>query len=286
MNVPNGNWYIGRLSPKGAGPKCCGSPGKSSARDECRNFVKRVSFPDPRGRVAVAIFTSHNLFGGQVSWTTWFCPNNVCLRGKPRHSIIELPLVPNFLPILIGTFLSEGEIEFLSKNQLILQEAVTSVTPGLLAPILDLRINVNTFREQVKTDKQEPRFTTQNGRLVQNRGVLSSEHVKRIRSSKEDCMRLISENIVEDGNGWGKQILVGTHETDGKLPKQYWIQICCFRACSCDDFFNRHMRNWAYVPCKHLYWVFRSQYNLSVRADVEISQPVLSLKRVRNILSI
>lgn len=83
--VPLGAWYIGRISTRGVGPKCCASLGRNDTREECWNYIKKVSFPNPMGRVGIAIFTAHRLFGGIQSRVTWFCPNNICWRGKARY---------------------------------------------------------------------------------------------------------------------------------------------------------------------------------------------------------
>lgn len=53
VQVQNGTWYVGRMSPKSVGLKSCGSFGRRKQRDECQNFVKRVSLPNPLGPMGI-----------------------------------------------------------------------------------------------------------------------------------------------------------------------------------------------------------------------------------------
>lgn len=205
-----------------------------------------------------------------------------------------LPFQPASLPVMIGTHLRDEEVDFLVQNGIILEgfggpnnanEAFVPGTPFPGASVIDLRINVNTFQEKVVLDAELFRFSTRNGRRVRSRACLSAEHLKRIKSSEEETKRVITEKSVDGGNGWGKQVLIGCHELDGRIPRRYWVQICCFPSCSCDDFFKGHTHNVAYVPCKHIYWVFRIRCSWRIRLETHLSHPVLTVGEVRQLLS-
>lgn len=91
-----------QILPRGVGPKRCQwiFRKKGSMRGVWKRY-KEVLFPNPRG--PVGIFTAHTVFGPQVSQTTWFYPNNICFRGKARHSIVSLLFVPDALHVIEET---------------------------------------------------------------------------------------------------------------------------------------------------------------------------------------
>lgn len=62
VQVPQGSLYVGCISLRGVSPKCCGLLAQSSTREECHNYIKKISFLNPRGWVWIAIFMAHKVF--------------------------------------------------------------------------------------------------------------------------------------------------------------------------------------------------------------------------------
>lgn len=79
--------------------------------------------------------------------------------------------------------------------------------------VTDLCINVDTFRQRVDIENASHQSSTRNGKAVRLRYSLSTEHLKRIKSSQEETMRKIHCHSLVSGNAWGQQVFVATQET-------------------------------------------------------------------------
>lgn len=204
VQVQSGQWHVRRMSTRGVGPKCCGSLGRKEKRDECRNFVKRVSLPNPLGLVGIAVFApkSHHIFGSMIFRMTWFSPNNTCFRGRVRRSIVLLSPFPEDFVVKSGTSLSVEEIlNFLIQNgvkQMGVKNVPVFSTPGRAA--IDRCVNVEIFPEKISSLNVSFRFSTRNGRPVRLRSMLSAQHLKKIRSSEAGGTD--AESVLSVGINW------------------------------------------------------------------------------------
>lgn len=90
----------------------------------------------------MAVFTTHRLFGWVVFRTTWYCPNNICWRGKARRLIVSLPVVLAALPLMHIICLTREEVYFLEQNMIVLHGFEMEKNCNR-ASLIDLRINVS-----------------------------------------------------------------------------------------------------------------------------------------------
>lgn len=276
-----GMWQIRRWSKKGPGPQCNGVLGNESNRPECRCWVKREGIANRRGVAAVFIqWTRISYSGGIVPAQLWYCPNNMCFRGKERRGIVDLPPRPQYLPVAIGTSLTEEEILAFREAGLIETQRVNNI----VAHPFELRINVNHYCERVNVHDPTKRLPTRDGKLCRQRLNLTPENVKRINSALSETMSVLVQNKISSGNGWGSQFLILTNTLEHSMATKYWVQICCFPTCSCDDFYKRHSSNRPYLTCKHIYWVYRSVFGLDLMKSTLVNQPILSVSEVQTLL--
>ena len=287
------SWHLRRTSNKGAGPSCNGSLRNThAARDLCKNHIHGVGFYDRRGVVGIMVggerHSGLNVWPGRL----WFCPNTHCYQSKGNRSIGPLPPAPPQLPVAVGTNLSQEEIRFLLEQGLQIQGLRRHKTPFESPPEdfptvpthLDLRVIVDDFPEKVDVNNLDFRHSKRNNRVCQNRASDSSAHVSRVQSAKLQRMRILHEIPIHTGNGAGKQYLIATHEDDNLPPKRYWVQICCFPSCSCEDFYRRHTRGKSYQACKHILWVYKTVGGLDLPSSFIVKQPILTLREVQDLL--
>lgn len=186
-----------------------------------------------------------------------------------------------------GSNLTQDEIHFLLGSGIsiagLVSRCVTRLTNTSPAQ-LELRINVDLFPEVVDIHDVSSRLHSRNGKLCRQRLKDTVEVLKRIKSAEKDEMRVLTERDVSQGNGFGKQFCLVTHENDGKPTRNYWIQICCFPCCSCDDFYTRHTRGKPYLPCKHLFWIFKNIFGLDLHTSLVVKQPIWTIGEVSEIL--
>lgn len=280
--VKAGEWHIKRWSKKGRGPQCNGVNAPGANRPECRCWVKREGIPNSLGIACVYIHWSRIGYGGAISSAhLYYCPNNICFRGKERKGIERLPSRPQFLPVAIGTSLTDAEISHFREIGLIniQRDNTTETNP------FDLRIDVNLFTERVDLQDPSRRLPSRNGKLSRQRTGLTSQNLKRIASANQESMSLICEKTVTLGNRWGMQYQIRTHEENEALKSSYWVQICCFPCCSCDDFFKSHSHKRPYLTCKHLYWVYKNVFGLDLLQSSVVNQPVLSIGEIQTLIS-
>lgn len=143
---------------------------------------------------------------------TWFCPNNTCFRGRVCRSIVSLFPLPEVLVVKMGTNLSADEINCLIHNGVKLKGVRKDAFCATVVPAaIDRRVNVEIFSKKIRALNVSFHFSTRNRRPVHLWSMLSAQHLKRIRSSKEEHMRRVTYHSILTGNGFGQQILVGCH---------------------------------------------------------------------------
>ena len=92
------------------------------------------------------------------------------------------------------------------------------------------------------------------------------------------------EKDITEGNGWGKQLLVQNYVQDSMKLSQYWVQVCIFPSCSCEDFWRRHSHSKPYLPCKHIFWVYKNRFHLDLHNSTLVNQPILTVGEVQYII--
>lgn len=181
--------------------------------------------------------------------------------------------------------MSKAELDFLLSVGILVSERLGCSGSSEVGPTAaDLVIDVDCFPERVMLDEPFFRLSSRNGKQCRQRVLVSAQFRQRIKAASDERMRVLSQKVVVQGNGWGKQFQICTHEDVPRLTKRYWVQICCFPCCSYRDFFQRHSSSKAYVPCKHLLWVFRNLFQLDLETAEVVKQPILSILEVRLLL--
>ena len=211
----------------------------------------------------------------------WFCPNNKCHFSRGRRPLGKLPSPPEKLEVLVGTNLSIAEMDYLT--QMGLRWTGQAVVPNANPNAVGLRINVDLFYEKINLEDPIFRLPSRNGRNSRQRFTQTSSHFTRIQSAETQRMSVIMEKDITRGNGWGKQILVQNHEGDISTS-QYWVQVCIFPCCSCEDFWRRHSHSKPYLPCKHIFWVYKNIFHLDLHNSTLVNQPILTVREVQLIL--
>jgi hypothetical protein len=215
------------------------------------------------GVVGVACEAFHLVRGHPIQATLWFCPNNVCHRSRARRTVSGLPPVPAVLPVQLGTALTSEEIEFLTSQGIDFEGQPTISGEALQA--CSLRIDLNRYPEKINFVNQTQRLPSQNGKRIRQRTFIIGKHLKRIEKAEQEEMTVVAEEIVLQGNAYGRRFRIRSHENDETLPTvDYWVQICCFPTCSCEDYFRHHGYSCSFLLCKHLYWVFKHIFCLDI----------------------
>jgi hypothetical protein len=195
-----------------------------------------------------------------------------------------LPPVPAVLPVQRGTDLTVEEIEFLTSKGIDFegQPAVRRESPHTSS----LRIDLKSYPEKIDLGNLTQHLLSQNGKNIWQRSFITGKHLKRIERTEKQVMRVISEQTVSNGNAFGKHFRIWSHKNGDKLLRgDYWVQICCFPTCTCEDYFQHHGFRSSFLLCKHLYWVFKNIFRLDIQTNLLIIQPVLTVAELEGMLA-
>ena len=285
FQVPLGTWHLRRTtSGRHRGPQCNATCSNRSSRPDCRNFIKQVGYQIDGKSGVVAVAIEGHYRAPQYKITLWFCPNNVCHRSCPRFGISTLPAVPTTLRVQQGTDLTGAEIEFLSSQglQFVGHPRIADL------PLQDgssLRIDVNTYPERIDITNPTLRIPFRNSVRVRQRNSYTAKHLERMERAEREDMTVVSIQTVMEGNAYGKRLCIRTHEREDNIQtKEYWVQICCFPTCSCDDYWKHHWYKHRYLPCKHQYWVFKNVFRLNIQENLLVLQPVWTVAELNDVL--
>lgn len=207
----------------------------------------------------------------------------MCHRARARNLVTGLPPVPTILQVQLGTTLTIAEIEFLSSKGL--HFVGRSQVSGLSSHGVALRIDVDSYPERINMENTTDRLQFRNRNRIRHRSVITINHLQRIERAEQQEMIVISEQTVTEGNAFGMRFCVRTHENeDTPLYKEYWVQICCFPTCSCDDYWQHHWYKSSFLLCKHLYWILKNVFHLEIRTNLLIIQPVWTVAELKCVL--
>jgi hypothetical protein len=237
------------------------------------------------GVVGVACDVSGSAHGHQFWNRLWFCPNNICHRARPRRAVENgVPPVPQILDVQIGTNLTVEEIDFLTKQGL--DFCGRPHIAGLSNEGAALRIDVNSYPERINIADSRTLLRSRNGKTIRLRSTITGSHRERIERAEREEMRVISEETVTEGNAFGKRFCVRTHENEENVQtKEYWVQICCFPTCSCQDYYDHHWKRSSFLLCKHLYWVLKNVFGLNIESNLAVIQPVWTVGELKEVLA-
>ncbi|KAL3677320.1 hypothetical protein R1sor_027268 [Riccia sorocarpa] len=146
-------WHLSRIHPSG-NPACNAAMiGRGAPRSLCKTKIK-VSGRTVRGVATVApSFVGYTKFEGvEKPRQFWFCPSMTCLSAQGSiHCKFQKPHVPEVMPVLTGTDLSQEEVDFLTERGFQLVHRVPRTIPVAIdrPSVLDIRINVDAYPQKV-----------------------------------------------------------------------------------------------------------------------------------------
>jgi hypothetical protein len=180
--------------------------------------------------------------------------------------------------------LTVEEIEFLTSKGLDFEGR--PAIPGESPQVSSLQIDLDSYPEQINLCNLTQRLQSQNGKKIQHRSLITAKHLKRIERAEQQVMRVISEQTLLKGNAFGKRFHIWSHEKGDKLLRgDYWVQICCFPTCFCEDYLQHHGFLSSFLLCKHLYWVFKNIFCLEIQTNLLIIQPVWTVAKLQGVLA-
>ena len=91
-------------------------------------------------------------FISNVEYKFWFCPNDIkcCVSDNKKKYVLDWPVVPNTLPVKVGTNLSRQEVLALEDVGFQLQQGEVLSSPRRLSTIATLPTHQTDFRVPLK----------------------------------------------------------------------------------------------------------------------------------------
>ncbi|KAL3681543.1 hypothetical protein R1sor_024499 [Riccia sorocarpa] len=286
QNVDRRFWHLSRINPAG-NPACnAAMTGRGAPCFVCKTKIK-IAGLTVRGFGTIApSFVGFTRFQGTERQNQfWFCPKYVCVKSQGSPSCkLQMPPVPEVMPVITGTNLSQAEVDFLGAKGFVLVHRLPQAVPNIVGrpSIVDIRINVDTYPQKVQSVPLDFRYNARGTKGCRRKTTPSKECNKRVQSALTSVMMLNGTWDIHEGNGCRKMFRVSTHlHAD---VRNYIVQICCFPTCSCQDFFEMETLRNSYIPCKHLYWVYFKVLGLSPNINL-VHQPIFSKKELELIIS-
>jgi hypothetical protein len=274
-------WHIARL-PKNSARKCQALQVHSGK--PCNTKINKGSQPTPAPSYHGNKWDLHTR---KEVWTEfYFCADDInrCVKGTRKGSYIkEWPLVPTVWPVKIGTNLSRDEVLALEDGGFQLQQREAMSPRRRFRSIPNLPIPRSQFR--VPADP-ETHPTQRHGKSVRrSTATASGDHRNKWESACLMDGTYITAVTAIPHPGFGAVINLVS-----KSDQTYVVSISSFPGCSCPDFktmettsLGRH-RKW--VPCKHLYYVFRWLCKMDFNEDSFIHAPTFSYNEVMRTLEL
>ncbi|KAL3675169.1 hypothetical protein R1sor_025117 [Riccia sorocarpa] len=279
-------WHLSRINPSG-NPACnAAMTGRGAPRSLCKTKIK-ISGHTVCGVPTVApSFVGYSRFNGvERPHQFWFCPNSTCIGGRGSQACkFQMPRSPEVMPVMTGTNLSQAEVDFLTGNGIILVHRIrVEAAPMRDFPtVTEIRINVDAYPQKIGSVAPDFVYNQRGSKGCRRKSVPSNDCQTRLQSARTTTMMLSGEWTVTEGNGYGKVFRISTHLDED--IRNYLVQLCCFPACSCGDFFERESRLRTFFPCKHLYWVYMNILGLRPGSSI-MHQPVFSRLELDILLS-
>ncbi|KAL3692942.1 hypothetical protein R1sor_006593 [Riccia sorocarpa] len=151
--------------------------------------------------------------------------------------------------------MTQEEVDFLTgKGYLLVSANRPSQSTNAYPTEAQTKVLVNAYPEKVMERPRDYRFKTRRGRGCRQKSTPSVSCLRRLERARSASIRVLHSWNVSNGNGYGMLF----HVASGESPDEriHIVRICCFPACSCQDFWERETGLRTYVPCKHIYWVF------------------------------
>lgn len=271
-------WHIARL-PKSSGRQCQAL--QSISGEACRTKISQGANGTPAPTYAG--MKKDIRMGRNVEAEFFFCPDDIhrCVMGTKRPFVLHWPPVPITWPVKFGTNLTREEVLKLEDAgfQLQQQEALSprqKFQTQVNIPILRSRFHV--------PDNMDAHPSMRFGKKCRRSpDAPSADHKNRWMSTGHMNGYYITGVTLVPHPGCGVVITI-VNDKD----KAYLVSISTIPQCTCEDFvgmsFKAASRKW--VPCKHLYYVFRYLCKLNYETDKFIHQPTYSYNEVMQILEL
>ncbi|KAL3680346.1 hypothetical protein R1sor_023302 [Riccia sorocarpa] len=279
-------WHLSRIHPSG-NPACnAAMTGRGAPRSLCKTKIK-VSGRTVKGVATVApSFVGYTKFQGvEKPRQFWFCPSMTCLSAQGSiHCKFQKPRVPEVMPVLTGTDLSQEEVDFLTERGIQLVHQVPRTIPVAIdqPSVLDIQINVDAYPQKVISAAPDFHFQARGTKPCRRKTSPSGACSKKLQRARTTTMMLTGSWSVSEGNGYGRMYRISTHLNAD--VRSYIVQLCCFPTCSCGEFFERESRRSSFFPCKHIYWIYLNVLGLRPDANI-MHQPVFSKNEVDKLVS-
>ncbi|KAL3686650.1 hypothetical protein R1sor_009224 [Riccia sorocarpa] len=280
-------WHISCLQLNG-NPTCSANiTGPNPPRALCKTKIKSAGLKKPGFGIVAPSFVGYRRFNSiERPHQFWFCPETSCVGSRRSQDCrFQMPTVPDVMPILTGTNLSQVEVDFLTAKGFTLVHRFPEVAiPRTRTPtVVDIKINVDAYPQKIDAVPSSFRFNSRGTKGCRRKSTPSGECNDRLERAITTTMLRTETWVISEGNGYGKRYKICTHVQSAE-PNHYIVQICYFPCCSCDDFFQRETRRNTFVPCKHMYWVYLNIFGLSLN-EVFIHQPVFTRDELDKLLS-
>ncbi|KAL3702249.1 hypothetical protein R1sor_020271 [Riccia sorocarpa] len=279
-------WHICRTSNRGAGPACfAATPRRAAPRAMCKTKLRVSGFQRLGvGFVAPTFIGKTSYMNVKRYYRFWFCPNGRCHRGPDAPQCrTQMPHVPTVIPVFIGTSLTQDEVDFLTEAGFLLVHRARSEHEIHAFPEeAEIKILLQAYPERVQDFPRNHRFRSRGGRPCRQKVTLSQTCQTKLERARSSQIRVLFSWTITTGNGYGKLFKILSGTDPGRI---YIVQICCFPACSCQDFWEREVRRSTFTPCKHIYWVYLEVLRIDPLSQ-RIHQPVHTLEEVDSMLRI
>ncbi|KAL3689479.1 hypothetical protein R1sor_015788 [Riccia sorocarpa] len=208
QNVDRRFWHLSRINPAG-NPACnAAMTGRGAPRSVCKTMIK-IAGLTVRGIGTIApSFVGFTRFQGiERQNQFWFCPKYVCVKSRGSPSCkLQMPPVPEVMPVITGTKLSQAEVDFLDAKGFVLVHRLPQPVPNIVGrpSIVDIRINVDTYPQKVQAVPLHFRYNTRGTKPCRRKATPSQECLNRVQSALTSVMMLNGTWDIHEGNGSGK----------------------------------------------------------------------------------
>ena len=203
----------------------------------------------------------------------WYCPDNAhgCVSSHPRVVVLGRPTTtPKVWPVLRGTNLTQDEADQLS----------TAGFAFLPSPGFPLRPHPRVLERQVNIANHAWPKTRAGKAIRRNQPGKSHFH------NPEQVPGMIAEvtrftNVPPLGFGRVYTLCIDGSATQGIV---YRVTISDYPTCDCPHFSKMMAKKTvAYVPCKHLYWIYLHRLSMTPPYLTYIQCASLSYSKVEDL---
>ncbi|KAL3694531.1 hypothetical protein R1sor_008182 [Riccia sorocarpa] len=172
-------WHISRL-PLNGNPACSANiTGPNPPRALCKTKIKSAGLKRPGFGIVAPSFAGYRRFNAiERPHQFWFCPETSCVGSRGSQDCrYQMPSVPDVMPILTGTKLSQVEVDFLTAKGFTLVHRFPAVAiPRTPTPtVVDIRINVDAYPQKIDAVPSSFRFNARGTKGCRRKSTPSDE---------------------------------------------------------------------------------------------------------------